>query len=224
MQLITTKFKASSATIALVLATFASSSYAFSDDEARKAIIELRAQVQQMNQQNQQAKLQLADQIDQLHQEVAILRGRIEELSHRSLPTVEETNAPKAGANLDPQEKAVYEQAADLYRNGRYKEAAAGFSDFIDSYPDSSMYTDANFYLGSSLYASKEFNKSINVLQNLVDTKPQSNKAPDALLVIAADNIELNNISAAKANLEKIIKDYPNSKAAETAKNRIELL
>lgn len=224
MQLIKNRLKAGTLICAITLASFASASYAFSDDEARKAILELRSQVKQMNEQNQQARLQLADQIDQLHQEVTILRGRLEELSHKSLPTVEDKNAPKASGNLDPQERAVYEQAADLYRNGRYKEAATGFNDFIDSYPDSSIIGDANFYLGSSLYASKDFKKSIDVLQNFIESEPKSSKAPDALLVIAADNIELNNIDAAKANMEKIINDYPKSKAAETAKNRLELL
>lgn len=208
----------------LLIGLFSQNAYAFSDDEARKAIIELRAQVKQMNEQNQHAKLLLADQVDQLNQEIAILRGRLEELSHKSLPSVEETKAPKVNNNLDPQEKAIYEEAANLYRNGRYKEAAAGFSDFVDSFPNSSIASDARFYLGSSLYASKDFKSSINVLQNLVDTNPKGIKSPDALLVIAADNIELNNISAAKSTLERIIREYPNSSAAETAKNRLKLL
>lgn len=208
----------------LTMGMFSSSAYSFSDDEARKAILELRTQVKQMNEQNQQAKLLLADQVDQLHQEIAILRGRIEELSHESLPSLEQTKAPKASSNLDPQEKAIYEQAANLYRNGRYQESAASFSDFIDSFPDSSMVNDAKFYLGSSLYASKDFKNSINVLQDLVESNPKGNKSPDALLVIAADNIELNNISAAKTSLERIIREYPNSSAAQTAKNRLELL
>lgn len=224
MQLKNHRYLLSVLACSLSIGLFAQNAYAFSDDEARKAIIELRAQVKQMNEQNQQAKLLLADQVDQLNQEVAILRGRLEELSHKALPSVEETKAPKVTGNLDPQEKAIYEEAANLYRNGRYKEAAAGFSDFVDSFPNSSMASDAKFYLGSSLYASKDFKNSINVLQNLVEANPKGNKSPDALLVIAADNIELNNISAAKASLERIIKEYPNSNAAETAKNRLELL
>lgn len=224
MQLINRGKKIFILTCTLAALTAASSSYAFSDDEARKAILELRAQVKQINEQNQQSKLLLADKVDQLQQEVAILRGRLEELTHKSIPDATDSNAPKVTQNLDPQERVIYEQAADLYRNGRYQEAAAGFADFIESYPDSSMASDASFYLGSSQYAAKDFANSIKTLQNLLQTNPKSSKAADALLVMAADNIELNDIKSAKQNLQRILQDYPNSKAAETAKNRLNLL
>ena len=214
-----------SAAVLVALTLAAPAAQAFSDDEARRAILELRTQIKQMNDQNQQAKLQLADQMDLLHQEIALLRGRIEELSQRA-PSANGSNpnAPQTPQAGDPQEQAAYEAAADQYRNGRYKEAAAGFATFVQSYPDSTLSGDAQFYLGSSQYASKDFKNSIQTMQALVKNHPDDARAPDALLVVAADQIELNDLKGAKASLQRIIKDYPSSNAAETAKNRLKLL
>lgn len=221
----TPRLYALSAAALLALTLAAPAAQAFSDDEARRAILELRTQIKQLNDQNQQARLQLADQMDLLHQEIASLRGRIEELSQRaSSGGGNGDNAPKTPQTGDPQEQAAYEAAADQYRNGRYKEAASGFSTFLQSYPDSSLAGDAMFYLGSSQYASKDFKNSIQTMQSLVKNRPDDPRAPDALLVVAADQIELNDMKGAKASLQRIIKDYPNTSAAETAKSRMKLL
>ena len=212
------------AAVLLALTLSSPAAHAFSDDEARRAILELRTQIKQMNEQNQQARLQLADQMDQLHQEIASLRGRIEELGQQAGAGANNGNAPQAPQTGDPQEQAAYEAAADQYRNGRYQEAAAGFATFVQAYPDSSLIGDAQFYLGSSQYASKDFKNSIQTMQTLVQSRPDDPRAPDALLVVAADQIELNDLKGAKASLQRIIKEYPNSGAAETAKNRLKLL
>ena len=46
------------------------SALAFADDDARKAIVELRQQIRTLTEANQRARVQLADQIEALEQEV----------------------------------------------------------------------------------------------------------------------------------------------------------
>lgn len=199
---------------------------AFSDDEARKAILELRQQLQQATQRNQQARLQLADQIESLRAEVANMRGQLEQL-HYVVNGAQPANGPRQGSSAqasDPQEQAAYEAAAQLYRSGKYKEAADGFASFTQAYPDSPLSGDATFYLGSSQYATRSFKNSIRTMQGLVSASPKDPRAPDALLVAAASQIELNDLAGAKASLQQIIRDYPTSSAAETAKSRLKLL
>lgn len=224
-----------SAAIVATLFLAAPAAQAFSDDEARRAILELRTTVQQMREQSQQARLQLADQVDMMRQEIATLRGRVDELNAQITrgsaaggPTAGgpagPAAAPSQASGIDPQEQAAYEAAAEQYRNGRYKDAASAFSTFVASYPDSRLAGDAQFYLGSSQYASKDFNHSIQTMQALVKERPNDPRAADALLVAAADQIELNDLKGAKASLQRIIKEYPKSSAAETAKSRLKLL
>lgn len=214
--------------LALALATSALSvpAHAFSDDEARRAILELREQMKRMTEQNQQARLQLAEQLEVLRQEVANLRGQVEQANWQLRMQGGDTSQTDSNAaNLaDPQEKAAFETPMGLFRDGQYQEASISFEDFLQAYPNSTMAADARFYQGSARYASKDFKGSVAVLQQMLQQSPDHSRAPDALLVMAASLTEQNNLKGAKASLERIVKEYPNSKAAETARSRLKLM
>lgn len=213
---------------AMVFSTaFMLPAHAFADDEARRAIIDLRQQVRQLQEQNQQARFLLADQIETLQHELADMRGQIERMRFE-LDINKRASQDQSGGSAiqvsNPQEQAAYDNAMGLFRSGKYKEAAQGLSGFLGNYPNSQLASEAKFYLGSSQYATKDFKGSIAQLQQLVEEAPGDPRAPDALLIVAAGKIELNDMAGAKANLQKIVRDYPSSSAAETAKNRLELL
>src|SRR3546814_11644447 len=57
---------------------------AFSDDEARRALLDLRAPVQQLPTQNQHARLQYADRLETLKQQVATMRGTLDKMQWES--------------------------------------------------------------------------------------------------------------------------------------------
>lgn len=215
----------------LIAAALAAPAQAFSDDEARKAILDLRQQLQTTNDQNSRARLQLADQLQSMQQEMAQLREQLELVS-RQQPSPQQggqaaqnpagsTNGAVAG---DQQEQAAYDGALDLFRKGQYKDANESLNAFISLYPNSALAPTAMFYQGSSRYALKDFKGSIEQMQAMVKKAPDNARAPDALLVIAGSQIELNNRAGAKATLQRIVKDYPTAPAASTAKNRLQLL
>jgi tol-pal system protein YbgF len=200
---------------------------AFSDDEARRAILELREQLRQVTEQNRQARLQLADQMETIQHEMASMRGQLEKLNWQAdvdKRSSQDQSGGHATQVADPQEQAAYEAAMGLFRSGKYKEAAGSFTTFLQAYPNSQLAAEASFYRGSSQYASKDFKGSIQGLQAMVQSAPKDPRAPDALLVVAASQIELNDMAGAKASLQKIVKDYPQASAAETAKSRLKLL
>ncbi|MBO1111243.1 tol-pal system protein YbgF [Bordetella petrii] len=205
----------------------AAPAHAFSDDEARRAILDLRQQVQQQNEQNQRARLQLADQMQSLQQEIMQLREQLELVSRQqpsTQPGQSGANNPPGATASDPREQAAYDGAIDQFRKGQYKEAAESLAAFVALYPNSQLAPTAKFYLGSSRYAAKDYKGAIDQLNQLVQESPDNARAPDALLVIAGSQIELNNRAGAKASLQRIVKDYPNTPAAETAQSRLQLL
>ena len=122
-------------------------------------------------------------------------------------------NPPGANAG-DPQEQAAYDGAIDLFRKGQYKEASESFAAFTALYPASQLAPSAQFYLGSSRYALKDFKGAIEQLTSMVQKAPDNARAPDALLVIAGSQIELNNRAGAKTTLQRIVRDYPSAPAA----------
>jgi TolA-binding protein len=75
--------------------------------------------------------------------------------------------------------------------------------------------------LGTSYYAIKDYRSAIAAQQALIDRFPDSPRAPDALLNIAASQIELNDKKSARATLNKVISDFPDSDAAKLAKERL---
>lgn len=208
---------------ALALST--SVAHAFADDDARRAILELREQVRVLTEQNRQARLLLADQLETLRQEVTSLRGQIErirfELDIKNGNGL--GNSPAAQVS-NPQEQAAFNTPMAQFREGKYKDAADGFKTFLTQYPNSQLVVDAQFYQGSSLYAAKDFKGAVQALGALVQGHPDSNRAADALLIVAAAQIELNDLGGATASLQRIVADYPGSNAARTAQDRLKLL
>ena len=124
----------------------------------------------------------------------------------------------------DPVEQGAYDQAMQSFRAGQYQQAASALTQFIQTYPQSALVHEARFYRGSSLYAVKDFKGSISGLQAMISAAPQDPRAPDALLVIAASQVELNDLAGARNTLQRIVKEYPATHAAETAKSRLQLL
>ncbi len=211
---------------ALSMSLFSAPSYAFADDQARRAILDLREQLQTLVDQSRQIRVRQADQIDNLQQEVARLRGEVERLSHMAERN-QQQSTPSSESSIqvsDPIEQSAYDQAMQSFRAGQYQEASKELTQFIQSYPQSALVHEARFYRGSSLYAIKDFKGSIAGLEAMINAAPADPRAPDALLVIAASQVELNDLDGARTSLQRIVKEYPDTHAAETAKSRLTLL
>ncbi|HLR13593.1 MAG TPA: tol-pal system protein YbgF [Burkholderiaceae bacterium] len=199
---------------------------AFSDDEARRAILDLREQVHQMAEQERRIRLDFAEQIEALKSEVMSLRGKVEQLNwaaglHKNASG--QDSADNLARVTDPQEKAAYEAPIENFQSGSYAEAARGFDLFLDAYPNSPLAPEAQFYRGSSLYATKSFSDAVKGLRELLSESPDDPRAADALLIIASSQVEMDDLDGAKASLQRIVEDYPDTSAAETAKERLTL-
>lgn len=212
-----------SSLVALALSATVSTSYAFTDSEARTAIIELRQQLRTLTETSQRASMQLAQRIDRLEQEITRLRAQLEELGAPSGASQQSGSAVQERAQ-DSKEQSAFDGALDLYRDAKYKEAAASLSAFLTLYPESVLAPTAQFYLGSSQYVLKNNQEAISVLSLMAEKFPDHARAPDALLVVAGSQFELNQRTNAKATLEKILKNYPGTAAAQSAETRLKLL
>ena len=220
----TLSWRAASACLVLLSGVLLSqSALAFTDDEARKAILELRQQIRTMNEANQRARIQLSDQIETLGQEIVRLRGDIEQLGR---PAGSAGGGARGAEprSQDPREQAAFDQSMESFRKAQYKETVQNLTAFLTLYPDSALAPTAQFYMGSSRYAMKDFKGAITTLQAMVQKFPTEPRAADALLMVASCQIELNNRPGAKTTLQRIVKDYKGTPAADTAAKRLPLL
>ena len=211
--------------LALLLSAVVSNAYAFTDTEARQAILELRQQLRTLTETSQRASMQLAQRIDQLEQEATRLRAQLEELGappgSASAQSRGQSGEEKA---QDSREQAAFDGAMDLYRDAEYGESAESLSAFLTLYPNSVLAPTAQFYLGSSYYALRNYKESLPVLSRMAEQFPDHPRAPDALLVVAGSQFELNQRTNAKATLQKIVDNYNGTAAADSAEKRLALL
>src|SRR6185437_13145975 len=242
---------------ALVAAVTAAFSFAmlpahagiFDDDEARKAIMDLRTKVGDLQTEidtkmadkaDKSGMLNLINQNEQLQQEVARLRGQIEVLTNdlaesqkrqkdfyvdldTRLRNLEPKKVTVDGqeATVDPNEQKSYENAQGLFKGGDYKGAAGALQDFLRRFPGSAFAADAQYTLGNSLYLQNDFKGALAAQQVVVKTYPDSAKAPEALLSVATCYVELKDKAGAKRALNMIVDKYGDSPQAPTAKERL---
>ncbi|MES2300047.1 MAG: tol-pal system protein YbgF [Pseudomonadota bacterium] len=222
------------------------------DDEARKAILELRAKVDKIalelnaridTKSDKTAALDLVNQQEQTAAELAKLRGQVEVLSNElanaqkrqkdfyadldgRLRKLEPQKVTVDGreVSVDPNEQKTFDAATQLFKNGDYKNAAAGLADFTRRYPESGYAAEAQYRLGNSYFLLHDYQSAIAAQQVVANTYADSPKAPDALLNIGICYIELKDKKNARKFLQMLMGKYPESSAAQTAKQRLAVL
>ena len=244
------------ALLALTLScAFVSTGHAalFEDDEARRAILELRQRVdvlQQVNQRsgddNSQVRRSLLDlqtQIETLRMEHAKLRGQNEQLLRdvadlqrrqkdiaqgvdERLRQFEPVKVTVDGLEFqaDADEKRDFEAALAVFRAGKFADAKTTFAGFVRQYPRSGYLPSARFWLGNAQYAAREYKEAIGNFKMLLSEAPGHARAPEAALSIANCQIELKETRTARKTLEDLLRDYPQSEAALAAKERLSRL
>ncbi len=252
---------------ALGLSLLASSAQAglFDDEEARKAIIDLRARITQIEganksrvaevdaaqaRRNEEATEQLSvlrrslldlnSQIVALRIEIAKLRGTDEELT-RGLSDAQKMQRDIAQsldermAALEPQkvsidgkeqlvgrdERRSYDEAVAALRGGDFDKAVTLLANFQRRYAGGPYGDSARFWYGNALYGKRYYKDAIVAFREFVNQAPDHARAPEALLALANSQSETKDPKGAKSTLEELIKAYPQSEAARTARDRL---
>jgi tol-pal system protein YbgF len=137
----------------------------------------------------------------------------------RSAPQAVMGGQPLAGDAAA--EQRAYDQGLDHFRAGRFGEAVTAFQLFIRNYPRSPLASSAQYWIGNSLYAIRDFRGSMTAQRQLITQYPDSPKAPDAMLNIATSQAELGDVQGARVTLQEVNTKYPSSEAAAKARQRL---
>jgi len=218
----------------------------FDDNEARRAVLDLRSKTDNLSSQLSAAQRTILDQsgrLDQLNQQVATLRGENEDLTNR-LTTLErqqkeyyqdlDTRLKKfepqqatidgVEGTVQPGETDALSAAQQQFRNGNFKAAAASFRAFIAKYPQSPYQPTAQYWYGNAQYALRDYRGSTATWQGIVSKFPQHPRAADALVAIGTNQLEQGQKAAAKKTFEQVVSQYGGSNAAQTAQGKLETI
>ena len=130
--------------------------------------------------------------------------------------------APPPAPVMDPvAEQRAYDQGLEHFRAGRFGEAVTAFQLFTRNFPKSTLLPSAQYWIGNSLYAVRDFRGAIAAQRQLLTQFPDSAKASDALLNIASAQGELGDLQGSRATMQEVIAKYPTSEAGVKAKQRL---
>ena len=130
--------------------------------------------------------------------------------------------APPPASIMDPvAEQRTYDQGLEHFRAGRFAEAVTAFQLFIRNFPKSTLVPSAQYWIGNSLYAVRDFRGAIATQRQLLTQFPDSAKASDALLNIASAQSELGDLQGSRATMQEVVAKYPASEAGAKAKQRL---
>jgi len=140
------------------------------------------------------------------------------------VPEPEPQRAPlqTAPSAVQPGERAEYEQALAILREGRYDEATQAFNRFLASYPSSSYADNASYWLGETYYVTRDFDRALATFMQLTEHYPNSPKAPDSYLKTGYIYFEKQDWAAARLALDTVISGYPGTTAARLAADRLQ--
>lgn len=191
--------------------------------------------------------LDLQNQIEALRAEQALLRGQneqfVRELSQggREMADIQRRQAA-LGQSLDerlrvlepqkvtvdgkefvvmPGEKRDFDAALAVFRSGDFAAAQTAWLEFAKRYPKSGYFSSALFWLGNAQYATRDYKEAITNFRAMLAQSPEHPRAPEALLSVANCQIELKDARAARKVLEDVVRLYPQSEAAQAAKDRL---
>ena len=190
--------------------------------------------------------LDLSQRLEAAQNEVRMLRGQLDELQHqvqktqdqqrdmygdvdRRLAALEGGGARASAGATDssdlpvPQgdDRANYQAAFDLLKDGKYPEAISGFKQFLSKFPTSVLADNAQYWLGEAHYVTKAYPDALRDFRTVLEKYPDSRKTPDALLKIGFCNYELKNWSEARSALSQVVQRFGDTTAARLAGQRL---
>lgn len=207
----------------------------FGDDEARKAILELRDQLKSQ----QEVQMNLYERIEKLTKEVQNLRGQVDTLNN-SLGK-EKQNAESIYGDLssridemDPKAKAAaaasdreisakqeLDRCLAFFQKNDANQAIQCFSAMTQKFSKTKIYPDALYWLGSSYYMKGNAAQTVATEQRFISGFSKHAKIPDAYLLVGMAQMDQKKTAEAKATFDKLIKLYPKSSAAALAKKQM---
>ena len=204
-------------------------------------VVALRAQVEELTHQQQQAR-------ESARVQYLDLDGRLNRLEGGAAPAggdaggvlelgdAPAAQAPAATVPSDPApvvhgdpgamdalegEREAYDQAFAALRSGRYDEAARQFNSFLGYYPDGAFAPNALYWLGESYYVTQNYKLALEQFQRLIQRFPTHDKAPGALLKVGLSQQGLQQLDAAERTLAEVSSRFPGTDAARIAEDRL---
>jgi tol-pal system protein YbgF len=184
------------------------------------------------------------DQIESMQREIQNLTSKVEKLE-RSLQDIRKKIETKNVANDDPEvetpmvpsdsgksdapkvekvskgsEKQIYDAALSALKGNDYSFAVKKFEEFVSSYPDSQLLSNAYFWYGEAFLKQKSLDKAALQFLKSYKSSPKGPKSSDSLIKLATTLAELKKNTDACGILNKLDNEFPSRSEASVKKSK----
>lgn len=197
-------------------------------NQLQQSLTNLTGQIEQL--QNRNAKLQ-----QQMEKMQADYEYRIDQLEkggggarpggaaprpggQAAAPAAPSTPTPAPPAGATPEQ--LYDDAVKKLQEGDYAAAERGFKTFIQRNPQNKLAGNAQYWLGETYYARRDYNSALTAFAEGYKVYKTSPKGPDNLLKLGITMAVLGRKPDACAVFARFSQDYP--RATDLQKRRIE--
>ena len=199
-------------------------------------IVKLQNQLSEM----QKNQADLSVQMEDLNANIKTLNSKIEETNERFVifgQKLEDTNidftnklsllsekVTKKIEETKPTPTQIYGAAYTDYTMRNYDLAVGGFQEYIQQYPNGTLVSNAQFWIGVCFYDKGDFEKAVENFDKLIASYPKSEKIPSAKLKKANSFLKLKKEAEAIALFEDIVKSHPKTTEARQSANYLSSL
>jgi tol-pal system protein YbgF len=139
-----------------------------------------------------------------------------------------DTLRPEPGAEGDPIVGAMPDELYDTayldMTRGNYSLAIQGFEEYLDSYPDSELADNAQYWIGESYYVQRDYFKAIEEFGKVLDLYPRGDKVPGAMVKLGMSYLEVRDRASAKKIFRQVVELYPHTDEAAIARDQLAML
>jgi tol-pal system protein YbgF len=132
-------------------------------------------------------------------------------------------NQKSDNAKAVPLPSKLYENAYNDFLVGKYEVAIVGFKSFLKQYKDHDLAIQAQYYIAEALYSQNKFAEAYEEYKKIGELYSNSELLSSARLKMALCLEQLGKKEDSIVVLQSIIKDYPKSAEAFTAKEKIKI-
>jgi tol-pal system protein YbgF len=192
----------------------------------------------------------VSSELEAIREQISQLEGRLEVTEHQTQEALEEAKKARLaatqgaahgpasqGASEDPtaglppeasasEEVRSYRAAYDAWRSDDHQQCIDRFGQFLQSFPTSQYADDASFWLADCYYKQGDLKAAILRFDDVATRYPKSEKASEALYRQGEALLKLgpNFGKAAEKAFDRVVKEYPDSRRAEDARQQLKLL
>jgi TolA-binding protein len=117
----------------------------------------------------------------------------------------------------------AYGEARRLYNARRYQDAIAAFEELLRRGVQEDLQDNCSLWIGASYFHLRQFDSAVVSLQQVVEWNG-SNKRADAYFLLGQTYEQLGNVEQARSMFEALLKEFPASKRAGSAREKLKVM